>query len=38
MALERVPSDIRKQGGVARMSNPGMIKGDPGCGHDTCNG
>lgn len=26
MALERVPSDIRKQGGVARMSDPGMIK------------
>ena len=22
MALERVPSDIRKQGGVARMSDP----------------
>ncbi|MFH1239726.1 MAG: pyridoxal 5'-phosphate synthase lyase subunit PdxS [Candidatus Diapherotrites archaeon] len=27
MALERVPSDIRKDGGVARMSNPEMIKG-----------
>jgi len=26
MALERVPSDIRKQGGVARMSDPDMIK------------
>ncbi len=26
MALERVPSDIRAQGGVARMSNPGMIE------------
>lgn len=26
MALERVPSDIRKQGGVARMSNPKKIK------------
>ncbi len=25
MALERVPSDIRKQGGVARMSEPEMI-------------
>ena len=25
MALERVPSDIRKEGGVARMSNPKMI-------------
>lgn len=26
MALERVPSDIRKEGGVARMSDPHMIK------------
>lgn len=26
MALERVPSDIRLQGGVARMSDPSMIK------------
>ncbi len=26
MALERVPSDIRKFGGVARMSDPRMIK------------
>lgn len=26
MALERVPSDIRAQGGVARMSDPQMIK------------
>ena len=26
MALERVPSDIRKQGGVARMSDPKMIQ------------
>ena len=26
MALERVPSDIRKQGGVARMSAPELIK------------
>ncbi len=26
MALERVPSDIRAQGGVARMSDPGMIR------------
>lgn len=25
MALERVPADIRKQGGVARMSDPEMI-------------
>lgn len=27
MALERVPADIRKQGGVARMSDPEMIQG-----------
>jgi pyridoxal 5'-phosphate synthase pdxS subunit len=27
MALERVPSDIRKDGGVARMSDPTMITG-----------
>ena len=26
MALERVPSDIRKTGGVARMSDPKLIK------------
>lgn len=26
MALERVPSDIRKMGGVARMSDPKMIR------------
>jgi len=26
MALERIPSDIREQGGVARMSDPKMIK------------
>jgi pyridoxal 5'-phosphate synthase pdxS subunit len=26
MALERIPSDIRKQGGIARMSAPGMIR------------
>lgn len=26
MALERVPADIRKEGGVARMSDPAMIK------------
>jgi pyridoxal 5'-phosphate synthase pdxS subunit len=25
MALERIPSDIRKDGGIARMSNPQMI-------------
>lgn len=27
MALERVPADIRTQGGVARMSDPDMIEG-----------
>ena len=27
MALERVPADIRKAGGVARMSDPSMIEG-----------
>ena len=27
MALERVPAEIRKQGGVARMSDPEMIQG-----------
>jgi pyridoxal 5'-phosphate synthase pdxS subunit len=27
MALERVPADIRTQGGVARMSDPEMIEG-----------
>lgn len=26
MALERIPSDIRKDGGIARMSDPRMIK------------
>jgi hypothetical protein len=26
MALERVPADIRAEGGVARMSDPSMIK------------
>ncbi|KAJ2872687.1 Pyridoxal 5'-phosphate synthase subunit snz1, partial [Coemansia aciculifera] len=26
MALERVPADIRKDGGVARMSDPQMIR------------
>jgi pyridoxal 5'-phosphate synthase pdxS subunit len=26
MALERVPADIRKEGGVARMSDPGLIQ------------
>src|SRR6201987_6156044 len=27
MALERVPADIRRDGGVARMSDPEMLKG-----------
>jgi pyridoxal 5'-phosphate synthase pdxS subunit len=27
MALERVPSDIRRDGGVARMSDPAMVEG-----------
>ena len=27
MALERVPADIRRDGGVARMSDPEMITG-----------
>merc|ERR1719443_1560041 len=27
MALERVPADIRKDGGIARMSDPEMIRG-----------
>jgi pyridoxal 5'-phosphate synthase pdxS subunit len=27
MALERIPADIRKDGGLARMSDPQMIKG-----------
>src|SRR5438445_10368811 len=26
MALERVPADIRKEGGVARMSDPQLVK------------
>ncbi len=31
MALERVPADIRAQGGVARMSDPDLIDGIIGC-------
>src|ERR1700710_25090 len=27
MALERVPSDIRRDGGIARMSDPALIEG-----------
>lgn len=26
MALERVPADIRKEGGISRMSDPSVIK------------
>ena len=26
MALERMPADIRKDGGIARMSDPGMVR------------
>ena len=26
MALERIPADIRKDGGVARMTDPQLIK------------
>ena len=26
MALERIPADIRSEGGIARMSNPGMVR------------
>ena len=33
MALERVPADIRADGGVARMSDPGVDPADHGCGH-----
>ena len=38
MALERVPADIRVQGGVARMSDPEMIQRDPGGGLDPGDG
>ncbi len=31
MALERVPSDIRRDGGVSRMSDPEMIQGIQSC-------
>ena len=27
MALERIPADIRRDGGIARMSDPEMIQG-----------
>ena len=38
MALERVPADIRRDGGVARMSDPGHDQGDPGGRHDPGDG
>ena len=38
MALERVPADIRAQGGVARMSDPEMIDEHQGGGHDPGDG
>ena len=38
MALERVPADIRKDGGVARMSDPKMIKEICRCCHHSCYG
>ena len=33
MALERVPADIRRDGGVARMSDPKMIEDQGRCHH-----
>ena len=38
MALERVPADIRAQGGVARMSDPGLIMKIMEYGHDPGDG
>ena len=38
MALERVPADIRRDGGVARMSDPAMVAGDPGGRDDPGDG
>ena len=38
MALERVPADIRKDGGVARMSDPKLIKEIIECGDDPGHG
>ena len=38
MALERVPADIRAQGGVARMSDPGLIMKIMELGYDPGNG
>ena len=38
MALERIPADIRAAGGVSRMSDPKMIKGNPRSGQHSSNG
>ncbi len=38
MALERVPADIRRDGGVARMSPPAHDPRDPGGGLDPGHG
>ena len=38
MSLERVPSDIRKQGGVARMADPEKVTGDHRIGLDPRHG
>jgi hypothetical protein len=38
MALERVPADIRRDGGVARMSDPDDDPGHPGGRHDPGDG
>ena len=38
MALERVPADIRAQGGVARMSDPDLIDCEEIDGVETCCG
>ncbi len=38
MALERVPSDIRAQGGVARMADPTKIQEIQECGHHPGHG
>ena len=38
MALERVPADIRAQGGVARMSDPGHDRGHHERGDDSRHG
>ena len=38
MALERVPADIRRDGGVARMADPAKVARDPGGGDDPRHG